>query len=734
MSKRKKASEKYPRKAESRTPVPWELCFHVPAGVVLIAVAAFIVYLPCITGEFVMDDDLLLTNNSLVRSQDGLCQFWCTNEAPEYYPAAYTTFWIEWRLWGMNPAGYHVTNLILHVVESLLIWLVLRKLSIPGAILAALIFAVHPVNVESVAWIAQRRNIMAMLFFLLSILWYLKAVMPTSSVGMAPARSHGGPWERDTAHCPQSTAHCFSWYWLSLAAFVLAMLGKGSAAVLPALLLGIIWWLQPQGTGPIFEGSMRARSAKMGLSPFIRRHLLQTAPFFAVAAALTAVNVWFQTRGTEVVARSANFTERLLGAGGAIWFYLYKALLPINLAFVYSQWHIKAGNPLWWPPLFAALIVTAVLWRDRTGWSRPLLFAWGCFCVALAPVLGFADVGFMRFSLVADHYQHIAIIGVVALAAASWSTWQKHAQGGAHWAANAIAIMAVAALMFLTWRQSELYRDATTLYQDTLEKNPGCWMAQNNLGIALEIAGRPQLAIGYYRQALLLKPDFPDAHTNLGNALFGTGRLQESIEHFKQALLLNPNHAPAHNNLGAILVQAGRPQEAVEHYKQALKLKPDFPEVYNNLGNLMYGKGQMQDAIKYFRKALSFRSDYSEAQYNLGNALVQDGRPQEAIEHYRQSMQLKPNQPVVHYSLGIALMQIDQPREAAEQFRQALLFQPDYIEAYFNLALAYAKTDQPADAAAMAQKALGIARSKGEKEYIKEIEEWLDSYRAGMTK
>jgi tetratricopeptide (TPR) repeat protein len=511
------------------------------------------------------------------------------------------------------------------------------------------------------------------------------------------------------------------------------MLGKGSAAVLPALLLGIIWWLQPQGTGPIFEGSKQAGSSKMGLSPFIRRHLLRTSPFFAVAAALTEVNVWFQTHGAEIAARNANFTERLLGAGGAIWFYLYKALFPINLAFVYPQWHIKVGNPLWWPPLVAALAITAVLWQFRGTWSRPFLFAWGWFCVALVPVLGFTDVGFMRYSLVADHYQHIAIIAVVALAAAAWSAWQKHAQDGTHRAANVIAVMAAAALMFLTWRQSELYRGALTLYQDTLEKNPDCWMAQNNLGHALESAGRPQLAIKCYQQALLLNPDFADAHSNLGNVLFETGRLQESIEHLQQALSLNPNHAPAHNNLGAILVQAGRPQEAVEHYKQALKLKPDFPEVYNNLGNLMYGKGQLQDAIGYFQKALSLRSDYPAAQYNLGNVLVQDRRPQQAIEHYRQCLRLKPDQPVVLYSLGIALMQINRPREAAEQFRQALLFQHDYTEAYFNLALAYAKTNQPADAAAMAQKALDIARSKGEKEYIKEIEQWLDSYRAGMT-
>ena len=219
----------------------------------------------------------------------------------------------------------------MHIVEALLIWIILRKLSIPGAFLAAMIFAVHPVNVESVAWIAQRKNMMAMLFFLLSILWYLKAGMPTASVGMAPARSHGGPWEREQTFSSfilhPSSFHF--WYWLSLAAFVLAMLSKGSVAVLPVLLLGIVWWLRP----------------------LTRRDLLRIAPFFLIAVVLTGVNMWFQTHGTEIVIRTAGFTERLLGAGGVVWFYLYKALLPLDLAFIYPQWHIEAGNPLWWLPL-----------------------------------------------------------------------------------------------------------------------------------------------------------------------------------------------------------------------------------------------------------------------------------------------------------------------------------------------------------------------------------------------
>ncbi len=688
------------------------LYLRVLVGAALIAAAVLLVYSPATNGGFILDDNRLLTENELIRDSGGLYRFWCSALATDYWPATNSSLWIEWRQWGMRPAGYHITNLILHTAESLLIWVILRKLAVPGAFLAALVFAVHPVNVASVAWITQRKNTMALLFFLLLTLWYIKGMQCAASK-TAPGRLESA--SRDTTsgviHPSSFIPHPSSLYWFSLAAFVGAMLGKGSVAVLPVLLLVIVWWRRP----------------------LTWKDLLLIAPFFAVAALLTIVNLWFQTHGTEAVARDAGFTERLLGAGGAIWFYLYKAVLPLDLAFVYPLWHIKTGNPLWWLPLFAALIVTAALWRLRGTWSRTILFAWAWICVALAPVLGFIDVGFMRFSLVADHYQHIAIIGPVALAAAAWSAWQRHAQGRSHWAAVAIAPLAVAALMLLTWRQTDLYRHAITLYQDTLQKNPDCWMVQNNMGLALKDAGRPQLAIEYYRRALLLNPRFADAESNLGNPLFETGKIGEAIEHLERALSLNPNHAPAHNNLGVILAQTGRPQEAIQHYKQALKIKPYFPEVYNNLGNLVYGKGQMRDAIEYFQKALSLKPDFPEVQYNLGNALVQDKQPQKAIAHYRESLRLMPNQPQVLYSQGIALMQIDRPQEAAEQFRQALLFQPDYIEAYFNLALAYAKTGRPADAVLMAQKALSITRAKGKKEYVKEIEQWLDANRAGKT-
>ena len=682
-----------------------------------------------------MDDDSLVTNNRLISDSNGLYRFWSTTEAMDYWPATNSTFWLQWRLWGMSPTGYHLTNLILHILESLLIWIILRKLSIPGAFLAAMIFAVHPVNVESVAWISQRKETMAMLFFLLSILWYIKADMPTASVGMAPIIS-------------LSTSSYIStlslWYCLSLAAFVLAMLSKGSAAVLPALLLGIVWYLRP----------------------LTRRDLARISPFFAVAVLLAAVDMWFQTHGSGEQLRNADFMQRLLGAGGVIWFYIYKALLPLDLVFIYSQWQIHVDKLLWWLPLIMAVIVTALFWWYRNGWARPLVFAWGFFCVALVPVMGLINVGFMKHSLVADHYQHISLIGVIVLAAAGWSSWRQRQRGHNRSVANSAAAIAVCTLAFLTWRQSALYCDAMTLYQATLKKNPDCWMAHDNLGNALFGAGRTKQAIEQYEQALELNPDDPATHSNMGNALLQTGRTREAIEHCEKAILLRPNFPEAHNNLGNALVHAGRVEEGIKHYEQAVQLNPEYVKAHYNLGNALLQAGRFSEAADHFQQALKLRPDLAEIHNNLGTILEKTGQPREAIEHYQQALRLKPDFAIAHFNLGNAFEAVGEHQKAAEQFQQALVLKhddpeahfnlgnslvhmgrlqeaidhyrqavrlkPGYINAYSNLALIYANLGQSSEAIAAAQKALELARSQGKTEQARQIEDWLNSYRAGL--
>ncbi len=263
-------------------------------------------YYPALDGDFILDDDLLLTDNELIKASDGLLQFWYSPKAEEYYPISNSTLWVEWRLWGMRTMGYHVANLVLHVAAAILIWVILEKLAIGGAFLAALLFALHPVNVESVAWIAQRKDALAMVFFLLSILSYLQGDLQSPPPQFRFCR----PGAR-------------RWYWLSLLAFLLAMLSKGSVAVLPAILLLIVWWQRRRiATGDI----------------------VRVAPYLLVAVVLTPVNIWYQTHGTGYVFRDATWAERLIGAGGVVWFYLSKALAPVNLVLVYPQWRIELGR------------------------------------------------------------------------------------------------------------------------------------------------------------------------------------------------------------------------------------------------------------------------------------------------------------------------------------------------------------------------------------------------------
>jgi protein O-mannosyl-transferase len=603
MSNRNKPSNKRTHQVRPAILVHSARLKLILAGAAIIVCVVFLAYLPSLNGGFLLDDDTLLTENNMVQTPGGLYQFWFTNKSIDYWPVTNTTFWFEWRLWEMNSAGFHVSNLILHVVDTLLIWIILRKLSIPGAFWAAMLFALHPVNVESVAWIASRKNLLSMLFFLLSILWFLKFLerAPRPTFGWRPlAAKQILPTDchpLSTDHHPLSTDHCpppvFSsfilhpssfilWYGLSLSAFILAMLSKGSAVLLPAVLLGIIWWRR-----------------RVTINDLVR-----IAPFIIVAVTLAVVNIWFQTHGSGIPIRPADFTERLLGAGGVVWFYLYQAVLPINLALVYPQWTIKPANLLWWLPLFACLIITLVLWGYRKSWSRQTLLAWGFFCLALVPVMGFTDVGYMRYSMVADRYQHFAMIGVLSLSAAGYGAWLKRTRGTVYRVSIFTAALVVGILFCLTWRQSALYNDTATYYQAMLQKNPHCWGAYNNLGKLQYKAGNPKKAIEYYKQALAVDPNDARTHFNLAEALRSLDQSKQAIIHYQKALSIYPRFVYAHNDLGTLLATTDQHQKAIEEFQIVIRLNPDFAEAYGNLA-VAYSKiNRPTEALAFARKAM----------------------------------------------------------------------------------------------------------------------------------
>lgn len=633
-------------------------------------------YWPAIDGGFIWDDTVLLSEAPLVHAPDGLRRFWLTTEAPDYWPLTNTTFWLEWRLWGTNTTGYHATNLLLHAVEAVLVWALLARLAIPGAYLAALLFAVHPVNVESVAWIAQRKNLVALLFFLPSLLFYFV-----------------GEDERKAGRRSRR------FYAASFACFVLAMLGKGSVATLPVILLLLVWWRERR---------------------LARADVVRVLPFFVVGAALVLVNIWFQTHGTGPI-RDASLAERVAGAGAVVWFYLGKALLPVRLAFVYPQWTIEAARLVWWIPLVAAAAVTGVLFLRRGAWARPFFVAWACFCVALLPVMGLTDVYFMKYSLVADHYQHVAIIAVLALVSAGWAAWHRAARGGLRWAAVALATLAVGTLTHLTARQSALYESAETIYRATLELNPECWLAHynlavelgkgredeafallqravraepgfadahNNLALALQEKGLDEEAFAHAQAAVRLKPDLAQARVNLGQMLAKRGRHAEALAHLEEAVRLQPASAEARHNLGLTLKALGRGREGMEQLVEAVRLDPGRADAHNAAGTGLLEAGEVDGAIQAFEHALALEPDSREARANLGQALVRAGRPEEALLQYQEAARLWPDSAEVHYNLATLLVGSGRGAEGLRHYERALELRPSYAKAHNNLAAA----------------------------------------------
>jgi tetratricopeptide (TPR) repeat protein len=607
-------------------------------------------------GGLVWDDASHVTRPALA-SFHGLWRIWFDLGATQqYYPLLHTAFWMEHRIWGDAVLGYHLINVTLHAVSACLVVLIVRRLSLPGAWLAGMVFALHPVCVEAVAWISEQKSTLSGVFYLAAALVYLRF-----------AQTRRRP----------------DYFWAS-ALFVLALLSKTVTATLPAALLVV------QDVRPLL-------------------------PWFALSAAAGLFTAWVER--TYIGARGAEFaltlTERVLLAGRVIWFYAGKVVWPSNLIFTYPRWKIDAG--VWWQYLFPAgiLVVALGLWLLARKHGGPLA-GFLVFTGTLFPVLGFLNVYPFIFSYVADHFQYLAILGIiipVTSALASGAARIRLAKP----AMAALPAVLLAALGILTWRQSGIYSDVETLYRTTLARNPASWMAHTNLGVALaETPNRLPEAVAEYEAALRLKPDDAQIHTDLGNALAHLpGRLPEAEAEFRTALRLKPALVQTHNDLGVALSQApGRLPDAIAEFQTALRLKPDYAEARDNLGAaLTHIPGRLPDAIAEFHAALKIQPDYPDARNNLARALAQTpGRLPDAIAEYQAALRADPGDADTHNNLGFALAQMPgRLREAVAEFQAALRIRPDYADAHHNLGNALSQIPgRLPDAIAELQEALRI--------------------------
>jgi len=603
----------------------------------LIILLAFVAYIPAMHGGFIWDDDDHLTANPAMTAPHGLRMIWSSVAVSRYYPLTLTSFWVQHRLWGMRALPYHVVNIAFHALNGALIFLLLCRLRVPAAWLAAALWVVHPVNAESVSWITELKNTQSGVFFFCAVLCFLR-------------------FEEQEQR---------AWYALSLLCGTAALLSKASTVVLPLALLLCVWWQR---------GVWRWTDLKRIL------------PFFAMAALMSALAIVEQRghvarQGTSEWSLSAG--QRLIISGKALWFYAAKILWPVNLAFVYPRWDMAASSIRLWLPLAGALATAIVLWmRRQQPWARAGLFGFGFFVTALLPVLGFFDVFYFRYSFVADHFQYLASLGVIAYVASGIA----YAFGRGKLWSTPICSLLLVTLVGLTWRQSQVYHSNETLWRDTVTKNPTAWIAHNNLGIVLQNLGQKTNAVTQYKEALRLKPDYVEAHNNLGFALSQEGKIEEAIAQYEQALRIDPDDVEAHNNLGIALSQTGKPDEAIAQFDQALRIKPQYTDARNNLGAAFLRQGRIQDAIGQWEKVLQTRPDYANAHNNLGVALARLGRVQEAIEQWELALRIAPDYSDAHYNLGIALEQSGKLTEAREHWEQALRFRPDYADAQNRLA------------------------------------------------
>ncbi|OGP15240.1 MAG: hypothetical protein A2054_00445 [Deltaproteobacteria bacterium GWA2_55_10] len=601
----------------------------------LLALAAA-AYYPALNAGFIWDDDHYVIRNANLLSPGGLRDIWLSTESPQYYPLVFTTFWIEQHIWGLEPAGFHAVNILLHAANAALIWMVCRRLDLKYGYFAALIFALHPVHVESVAWVTERKNVLSGFFYLLSLLAFLSFEKKEKA------------WA----------------YAASLAFFFAALLSKTVACTLPVAII-IIRWLR--------DGRID------------RNLLLRLVPFFGVGLVMGLVTVWWElnivgARGDEW---ALPVWDRLLLPGRIAFFYAFKLLLPFDLSFIYERWTLDLADLWQWIYPVALFILLAALFilRDKTG--KGALAAVAFFLVTLFPALGFFNVYPFRYSFVADHFQYLASAGLIVLFAESAGRLTEKA--GAFRNLRFAAAPIIIALGALAWNQTHIYKDLETLWRDTLSKNPDAFIAHTNLGALLYERGVLDEAVSHYQAALRIKPDSSIEHFNLGLIYYKSGKAEEALNEFRSAVKSDPENVMARVNLGTILTGSGDYDEALVNLSKAVEVAPGYPLARKNIAVLYDKMGKPGMAIEHLEFIVERDPGNPVIRKDLAIMLSKAGRAQDAIAHLNYLVQRDVFTAEASNKIGEILAEQGRRDEAVVYFKKSLSANPGYEKSIENL-------------------------------------------------
>ena len=652
----------------------------------LLFIATLAVYWQVGNYEFVnFDDNKYITENLHVQqglTRDSVIWAFTATDVSNWHPLTWLSHMLDFQLYGFGPKGHHLTNVFFHLVNTLLLFLVLKWMT--GALwrsgLVAALFALHPLHVESVAWVAERKDVLSTLFWMLTLWAYIGY---TKRPGVKR-------------------------YLLIILAFALGLMAKPMLVTLPFVLILLDYWpLKRIELGQSAIGlpaaSQPSTTAKKPRAQAFRL-LVEKTPLFILAAVSSLVTFFVQRSGGAVGAlETYPLSIRIANALLSYVTYIIKMIWPQNLAVFYP--HPGQSLPMWQAALAGLSLVVVSIGVVRAGRRYPYLpVGWLWYVGTLVPVIGLVQVGGQAM---ADRYTYVSLIGLFIITA--WGVPEMTAKY--RYGKSALAVGAgslVIALMVSTSLQLKYWENSITLFDHALRVTKNNYLAHLNYGAALAGQKRIEEAITHYQRSLQIAPNYAKTYNNLGLALAEQGKNDEATAHYLKALQLNPDYASAHNNLGVVLTRTGEFDKAISHYYEALNLKPDWAEVYNNLANAFLDQGKFDQAISYYSETLRLKPDYAEAHNNLAIALASRKRFLEASAHYAAALRLNPNSAEINNNLAVALFNLGKVQAAIAHYTKAIELSPNYSEARNNLGNALLQQGKLSQAVSSFEKALEI--------------------------